>query len=192
VPGPGLPWLLAGGALLLGLGGFALRRRRQAPLAVLLLVGIAAIPIAAWAAVTLPYSFTDGTTADADEVNANFAALVAAVEANQARLDAIDEMFLTTDACPLRYTAVEDGYVRLGGTGLTVVPQARTLETPGHYHGTGTLATDMEGAHRHTFYDYHYLDQGADPNYATGSGDDAALAVTGHLEHVLLRLCVES
>lgn len=175
---PGLaPW----GLLLLGMaiptaGWLLARRLRGRSLAAALLLGIVVVPVAAWAAVTLPHSFTNGTAADADEVNANFAALVAAVEANQARLDQIDQMFLTTNACPAGYTAVEDGYVRLGGTGLTIVPSTRTLEAPAHYLGVGTLATGLEGNHRHTYYDYHYLDSGGpEPNYATPTGDDVGI-----------------
>ena len=37
------------------------------------------VPLAAVAAVTLPHSFTDGTVAEADQVNANFDALVTEV-----------------------------------------------------------------------------------------------------------------
>jgi hypothetical protein len=225
VPGPGSLSLLLVALLLLAVGGFALRRAHVQPLAALLLVGIVAVPIAAWATVSLPHSFSNGATADADEVNANFAALVAAVEANQTRPDQIDRMFLTTDSCPVGYTAVEDGYIRLGGSGLSVVPQPRTLAAPGHFHGLGTLATDPENQHRHGYYDYYWEDTGANPLYGTPSGDgtgqrrnvyrqsnpgsahihsltgqtgntggadgDAALAASGDLEHVLLRLCVK-
>jgi len=176
-----VPGLAPLGLFLLGLaiptvGWLIARRARARSLAALLFVGSVVVPIAAWAAVTLPHSFTNGTVADADEVNANFAALVTAVEANQNRLDQIDQMFLTTNACPAGYTAVEDGYVRLGGTGLTIVASTRTLEAPAHYHGVGTLATDLEANHRHAYYDYHYLDSGGpDPNYATPTGDDTGI-----------------
>jgi hypothetical protein len=48
---------------------------------------IAAAPLAL-GAVTLPHTFTNGTPADADEVNANFAALRDAIEAQESRLSA--------------------------------------------------------------------------------------------------------
>lgn len=172
VPGPGALWLVLVAVVLLTVGRRALRRSGARPLAVLLLAGLVVVPIAAWAAVTLPHSFSNGTVADADEVNANFAALAAAVEANQARLAEIDQMFLTTNACPAGYSAVEDGYVRLGGAGLTVVAQPRTLAWPGHFHSVGSLDTEDESAHRHNYYDYYYEDTGLQPLYATGSGDD--------------------
>ena len=227
VPGPGVWGVLLGGFAILFASRLFLRRGAARPLAAVLLLGLVAVPIAVWATVTLPYSFSNGSVADADEVNANFSALAAAVEANQARLDEIGQMFLTTNACPAGYTAVEDGYVRLGASGLTIVPQARTLAVPGHHHSAGTLATATAGAHVHTYGDWHYFDQGGpDPDYATPTGDDtgyrrdlyrntypsgdhthtitgsagntagpdgdADLAVTGELEHVLLRLCVRN
>ena len=175
VPGPGALWLLVVAVILLTAGRRALRRSGARPLAVLLLAGLVVVPIAAWAAITLPHSFSNGTVADADEVNANFAALAAAVEANEARLAEIDQMFLTTNACPVGYTAVEDGYIRLGAASLTVVPQPRTLASPGHFHSVGSLDTENESNHRHNYYDYYYEDTGFNPLYATSSGDDVGV-----------------
>ncbi|MGH0031026.1 MAG: hypothetical protein ACQGVC_14625 [Myxococcota bacterium] len=175
VPGPGAGALLGVALAMLLVGWWATRRRAVRPLAALLLVSGLAVPIAVYATVTLPYTFSNGSVADADEVNANFAALVAAVEANQDRLDEIGQMFLTTDACPAGHTAVEDGYIRLGGAGLTIVPTARTLATPGHQHAVGSLSVDVDGSHTHTFNDYHYRDTGFDPNYATPTGDDTGI-----------------
>jgi hypothetical protein len=175
VPGPGAWWLLLGGLAVLWASRRILRGRSARPLAAVLTLALVAVPIAVWATVTLPHTFSNGTVADADEVNANFAALVAAVEANQARLDEIGQMFLTTSACPAGHTAVEDGYIRLGGSGLTLATQPRTLASPGHGHSAGTLTTALDGSHAHTYGDWHYEDTGFHPNYATPTGDDVGI-----------------
>jgi hypothetical protein len=50
-----------------------------------------AAPVALFASdVTIPNSFTNGTVADADAVNANFAAVEAAVDDNDARLSSVE------------------------------------------------------------------------------------------------------
>lgn len=57
------------------LGAFGLRRRGLMNFSTALLVfGVVSVPIAVYA-ITLPHTFTNGTVADADEVNANFSAL---------------------------------------------------------------------------------------------------------------------
>lgn len=45
------------------------------PVSILLVVGLAAVPVLAVGDVTLPHLFSNGTVADADEVNANFASI---------------------------------------------------------------------------------------------------------------------
>ncbi|MHC4109241.1 MAG: hypothetical protein ACYSTY_14260, partial [Planctomycetota bacterium] len=56
-----------------------------------LVVAVVAIPLAAYAAtVSVPYNFVNGTVADATEVNANFSALVAESNAQDARLTALE------------------------------------------------------------------------------------------------------
>lgn len=61
-------------------------RRRIAFMATLVLV-----PLGAWgSSVSVPYVFTNGTIADADEVNANLQALANAVNDNDARVSTLD------------------------------------------------------------------------------------------------------
>ena len=72
-------WLLLGAAMAAAL----LRVRRRAPgaLAGVAVLAVAALPLAALAAqIVLPHTFSNGTPADADEVNENFDVLV--VESN--------------------------------------------------------------------------------------------------------------
>lgn len=80
-------------ALLL-LGAVYTLRRRHWTLAMTLSAIVLAIPLAAYAgSVVLPNVFTNGTTANAPEVNANFDALVAGVNDNDARIDALSSLF---------------------------------------------------------------------------------------------------
>lgn len=62
--------------LLLGSAAFARRTRRIRGIAVIGLLAAALVPLVALASVELPHTFTNGTTADADEVNANFQAIL--------------------------------------------------------------------------------------------------------------------
>ena len=80
--GAGIPVPALGVVGLVGLGvGLVLGARaaqgQPAPkrFAILLAVALAAIPVLAVGDVTLPHLFTNGTVADADEVNANFASI---------------------------------------------------------------------------------------------------------------------
>jgi hypothetical protein len=157
--------------------------------------------------VSVPHVFTDGSIADADEINANFAALVAAAEI-------ISQLFLTTNACPSGYAAVEQGYIRLGSTGLTTIASPRTLSSPGHGHShslqndtyPGHLATDLPAptpgtspGHRVTSELHHNQSTlGAHNHTITGTVGSAVVSgdtpqdITGDLEHITLRLCVRS
>jgi len=63
---------------LMVLGKIVLSRRTMEPFMGVALVAIVIVPLVAMA-VTVPNTFVNGTTADADEVNANFDALAAAV-----------------------------------------------------------------------------------------------------------------
>ena len=85
VPGLGL---LGGTILAMGLAATAawmLRKRRPA-LGLSLMLVLVAIPLAVVAGtVTQPHTFTNGTVADADEVNENFTAVKTAVDDNDAR-----------------------------------------------------------------------------------------------------------
>ena len=156
-------------------------------------------------------------------MNANFAAVETAVNDNDARLaqleqnlSQIDQMFLTTNACPSGYVAVTDGYIKLGATGLTTSVLPRTLSLPGHSHGH-TLQTDTYGGHDGQpffqeidganpgggldVYEAEILDNdigshlhNVSGNIGSGpSGDgDISLVGAGELERVVLRLCVRS
>ena len=193
--------------LALGLGGLAARFIQQSRAAASLLV-IAFVlpmlsPVANAQTESVPHTFSDGSVADADEVNENFAALVAAVQELQGRT------FLTTDACPAGYDAVEDGYIKLGATGLTTTASSRTLSNPGHGHshslqnapyaghlGMGSLGLGGDGDDQALAFPLQ--PRGAHNHTITGSVGAAGVAgdtpqdITGDLEHITLRLCVRS
>ena len=67
-------------ALCFLVGGWVMQsRHRTRWLTHLTVTALLVVPLAAVAAVTLPHSFTDGTVAEAEQVNANFDALVTEV-----------------------------------------------------------------------------------------------------------------
>jgi hypothetical protein len=143
----------------------------------------------------------DNGFADAVDVNARLTALEAAAQ-----------MFLTTDACPGGYDSVQEGYIKLGSTGLTTTASSRTLANPGHGH-SHSLQNSQYGGHTgiiggimfHPTLN-HLLTQdttgpttlGAHDHTITGTvgaagvAGDTAQAITGDLEHITLRLCVRS
>ena len=147
----------------------------------------------------------DQAAVDAFVANNGFAD---AVEVN-ARLTALEAMFLTTDACPAGYNAVEDGYIKLGATGLTTTASSRTLSNPGHGHshslqnapyggfqGAGTLGLGGDGDD--LSLNFPLRSNGAHNHTITGTVGAAGVAgdtpqdITGDLEHITLRLCVRS
>ena len=69
-----------------------LRRLLASPRARIgLVVAVVAIPLAAYAAtISVPYTFTNGTIADANEVNANFDTLVNESNSQDSRLAAVE------------------------------------------------------------------------------------------------------
>lgn len=95
----------------------------------LLLVAFMVAPPALAGTLTIPNEFTNGTVADADEMDANFNATKAAVNDNDARLDALHE----TDTCITPPCSLEDG-TSLGGSSIL------STEKSGIY-----MATDYEG-----------------------------------------------
>ncbi len=197
-------------ALLVGLAWWRPKSRR-AVAALGLLLALTPSPVAEAQGVDsiLLTSFSNGSVADADEVNANFAALVAAVQ----ELQAATQMFLTMDACPAGYDSVEDGYIKLGSTGLTTTASSRTLVNPAHTH-SHSLQTDTYAGHGALDFPVPHAPQspvtggnlGYDPEIGegahshnitgtVGSGSvsgDTAQAITGDLEHITLRLCVRT
>lgn len=195
----------------------AWRIRRQSMHASLVLVLLPIVPLLMAPHYTNWYGFANGGVADADQVNHNFIQAAAALDDFEVRVSALEsqnaipqaatQMFLTTDACPAGYNAVENGYIKLGATGLTTDASQRTLANPGHGHshslqsdqypghnngtgfGPGVSRRDIStndpanpmGAHSHTI------------TGTIGSGPvsgDTPQAITGDLEHITLRLCV--
>lgn len=73
------PFGLIGLAVLLACVGWTIQRsRRSAKVSVLMVLVVGAVlPLATFAAVSLPHVFVNGTVADATEVNANFQTLLA-------------------------------------------------------------------------------------------------------------------
>lgn len=83
------------------------------------------------ASYTITNSFTNGTTADADEVNANFDAAKTAIDDNDARIDAL----LTTDTCDTPPCDVTAGTVL--GDEFVSEPAVNTTSTTGSQRVAG-------------------------------------------------------
>jgi hypothetical protein len=89
--------------------GPRLRRATKGPkLRVVLMCASAMIPAAAYAAVIgVPNTFTNGTIADANDVNANFSALVNESNAQDARLTALEEITTShTDGISANFSSI--------------------------------------------------------------------------------------
>jgi hypothetical protein len=71
-------------------GYFFQTRRRSRWLTLIAVTTLVVGPLAAFAAVALPHTFVNGTIADADEVNANFAAITADFSRYELTLTAAD------------------------------------------------------------------------------------------------------
>ena len=220
--------------------------------------------------VSVPNTFTNGTVADADEINANFDELETAANSldtrftaaqsaadaaaaghtvntntqlSEAQVDAFvannayasvaqiellvvfmeafndvlserTKMFLSTDPCPVDYTAVEDGYIKLGSTGLSTTVSPRTLLSPGHGHSFSLDAGSTPAmpnwqqfnslGQSQPFPRYNvalegFTDGVGDHSHAVtgtvGNGPvsgDTAQNVSGDMEHITLRLCVRT
>ncbi len=101
---------------LMGIAAYALRHRRSA-VAPILIVGLA-LPIIVHAAqVTLPFEFTNGTEADATQVNANFDALTSESNQQDLRLELIED---DTTSNTGRISTLEAEIISLGDiTGVT-------------------------------------------------------------------------
>jgi hypothetical protein len=75
----------------------------------LLLAAVAAPGWLAAATVTLPHTFSNGTVADADQVNANFSAVKAAVDDNANAINALSGTFSTTTVCSADFYTGNNG-----------------------------------------------------------------------------------
>ena len=199
------------------LGAAAWRLRRRSTHAGLMLVLLPLLPLLMAPHYTNWNSFANGEVADAAEVNENFVLAAAALDDFEARvfaLEAATRMFLTTDACPAGCNAVEDGYIKLGATGLTTTASSRTLSNPGHGHShslqnapygghSGLNSDDFTNPHNPVdmpFTDlFHTPTSLGEHNHtitgsvgAAGVAGDTPQTITGDLEHISLRLCVRS
>ena len=86
--------------ILLVAGGVVMQRRHAPRWAIWALGAALVIPLAAYAGTTaLPNTFTNGTVADANEVNANFDALVAELNSQNARIAALEALHSPPSAC---------------------------------------------------------------------------------------------
>jgi len=199
----------------------AWRIRRQSMHASLVLVLLPIVPLLMAPHYTNWYGFANGGVADADQVNHNFIQAAAALDDFEVRVSALEsqnaipqaatQMFLTTDACPAGYNAVENGYIKLGATGLTTDASQRTLANPGHGHshslqnapyGGHYGLAETAGAHggpvdngiSHPTSEGPPL--GVHSHAITGTvgagpiSGDTPQSITGDLEHITLRLCV--
>lgn len=198
----------------------AWRIRRQSMYASMVLVLLPIVPLLMAPHYTTWNGFTNGAVADADQVNYNFIQAAAALDDFEVRVSALEsqnavpqaatQMFLTTDACPAGYTAVENGYIKLGATGLTTDASQRTLSSPGHGH-SHSFQSDTYGGHDGLVVDgcrdFAFssctpqnialnTEIGAHSHNITGTvgagpiSGDTPQSITGDLEHITLRLCV--
>ncbi len=98
IPGLGLLGLTVLATGLAATAGWTLRKRRPALRLTFSLV-LLVIPLAVAAGmVSLPHTFTTGTVADADQVNANFTAVATAVNDNDGRISTLENLLGST--CP--------------------------------------------------------------------------------------------
>ena len=89
---------------------------------ILLVAAFLIVPGAIAGPVTLPHTFTAGTTAVAAQVNANFAALATEVNDNDARITFLEDAAVVGDVetlCSMRGTVAANGTIVTGG-GFTV------------------------------------------------------------------------
>ena len=81
-------------AFLFGFGAALVLRRRHSTMAMTLSAFLLLIPLAAYAgSVVLPNTFTNGTIADADQVNSNFGTVAVAVNDNDTRIGNLSAKF---------------------------------------------------------------------------------------------------
>jgi hypothetical protein len=118
-------------------GRAALGRRLEAVnpwLLVALACAALAIPLAVYASnLSVPYVFVNGTVADADQVNANFAAVEAAVDDNDARITALEGALASAGDI----TAVLPGFgLSGGGLSADVTLQVNSAQTQVRVAGT--------------------------------------------------------
>jgi len=135
---PALEWFGLG-VLALGLSAMAawtLRKRRPA-LGLSVLLVLLAIPlVVAAGTLTVPNTFTNGTTADADQVNDNFGAVKAAVDDNDSRITAAQS---TADAAAAGHTVNTD-------TQLTNAQVAAAATAEGFVTGAHTVDTMLSNS----------------------------------------------
>lgn len=137
-------------------------RRRIALMAALILV-----PLAAWgSSVSVPYVFTNGTIADADEVNANLQALANAVNDNDSRLSTNETRLSALESVGLlniaRYNASGTGTATAG------CPTDRTLVGGGCTDtGLGQLRTSAPSGNAWSCVNANYGNGAPEPVTAT-------------------------
>jgi len=111
--------------------GVWLIRRRVPSRRIVYLVAAAplVIPLVAWATVSLPHTFANGTIADADEVNANFDEVVAAIEAVDPAVSGV----LIGEIQP--GTSPPPGWLLCDGSLLLIADYATLFEAIGNTYG---------------------------------------------------------
>lgn len=108
-----------------------------------LLVGVAAlgVPLAVWAAVTKPHTFTDGSTISAAQVNANFDALVTA-----ANVPLKDRVWTANQTGSLSVTGLS--WQTMAGPTLNfTLPAATTVDFTADGSVTGVAGSGYAGGH---------------------------------------------
>lgn len=135
---------------------------------ILLVIGLLVLAshVIVYGELTIPYTFSPNTTAKSSEVNANFAAVKAAVDeiSSQTRLDTNADklIFSTCDLssvsiaqnevkafeCPVPGAQFVDKVIVSGGVGLNVHTIGALVTTPGMVRvQVQNLQTDLSGAH---------------------------------------------
>ena len=138
VSGPEVPGLGLLGGMILAMGLAAIAawtvRKQRPALGLTLMLVLVAVPLVVVAGeVMLPNTFTNGTVADADEVNANFDEIETEVNDNDSRITAAQSTAdaATTDAAAAQSTAdsaVTDA-AAAQGTADTAVTNAATAQS---------------------------------------------------------------
>jgi hypothetical protein len=155
-------------------GRFSLRQ-----VIVLLTIVALGASVFAYAAITIPYTFTAGTTAKSSEVNANFQALANAMPAVKAVTNASTALSITpsyNDILTITVTPPADGYVFLTANGTMEVSGYPGVN--GHFVIVGiteTSATAPPAGNDSGLY----LDPSVSGSYKFPYGANAVFPVTG-------------
>jgi hypothetical protein len=185
---------LPGGMLLLLAGlllwvGYRMGRRQHAPrlMAVAIGFGLALVPIAivhATSTFGVPFSFTNGTVADATQVNQNFSALTAEINALRNQTSVLTDCDFGSRAGTLVDCALGNGGASIVAPGDNAlvsavrVPQGATITSADVWVGDTNTSTNLRVCLWGMFDSSGGFDQSIPCAFSSGSGGIQKLTIT--------------